>query len=116
MNLIEAKEHFKLAYMVKDAAHVYNHGEVIIYHETIKDHMTQITCKSNKGLVILYDKTNKKTAEIIKFKSDRQSNGERALDLIKQIVESGNDNPMMMNNIIGEAIFMEAKKIHDLCR
>jgi len=116
MNLIEAKEHFKLAYMVRDVSHVHNHGEVIIYHETIKQAMTQIVCMSNKGLVVLVDQLEQKTAEITKIKSTRVANGERALNLIKQIVESGNDNPKMMTNIIGNAIFIEAKKIHELCQ
>lgn len=105
-----------MAYMVNDVADKFNHGEVILFHETIKDHMSQITAKSNKGLIILVDKQTKKVSEITKFKSGRLACGERAIDLIKQIVESGNDNPMMMNNIIGEALFIEAKTIHMLCQ
>ena len=116
MNLTEAKEHFKLAYMVKDTSPIYNHGDVILYHETIKDHQTQITAQSNKGLIVLVDKLDNKISEITKFKSGRLANGERALDLIRVIVESAEDNPLILKNIFGEAIVIEASKIHDLCQ
>lgn len=116
MNIQQAKEHFKLAYMVKDVAPMYNHGEVILYHETMKDHMTQITAKSNKGLIVLVDKLDNEVSEITKFKSGRLACGERALDLIKIICDSAVDNEAMMKNIVGEAILIEATKINELCQ
>jgi len=116
MNLEQAKEHFKTAYMVHDAARTYNHGESVIEHDSFKETSTVILCKSNKGVVILYDKEFKKTAPITKEKSTREAMGERAINLIKDIVESADYNSMLMESIIGRGILSEAEKIHAVCQ
>lgn len=111
MNLQQIKPQYKAAYTVMDAAYVRNYGEVIIYHNTIKETNNEIHCRSNKGMAVLYDKKSKKLAEIVKYRVDRESLGERAIALLNQIVGSHDINREIVDNLFGESIMVEAREI-----